>query len=164
VLTPTSEKCTRDKNKLNRSKTAPSRKQRWILAEEIWETKGLRWPGSSFGQILSSSLILFANEEGTRDQGAARLCRIVKSEAAQLIWKTRNRRVITGKEPPTRRELRHKWVHALNQRPKQDCIMTDRNLFKKLYRRVWYTWKGVLMNEKDLPKDWNTEAGVLVRM
>jgi hypothetical protein len=28
------------------------------LAEEFWETKGLEWPGSSFGQIL----ITFTND------------------------------------------------------------------------------------------------------
>jgi hypothetical protein len=95
-----------------------------------------------------------SHEEGTRDQGAARLYRIVMSEAAhrrleieELLMENNTRRV--------------------NQRLKQDCIMTDRNLFKKKAIPkgvVLNTWKGVLRNEKDLPKDWITEAGVLVRM
>jgi hypothetical protein len=45
--------------------------------------------------------------------------------------------------------------------------MTDRNLFKKKAIPkgvVLNTWKGVLRNEKDIPKDWSTETGVLVRM
>lgn len=97
--------------------------------------------------------------------GTTRLFRILISESAHLIWRLRNERVINAKDPATTREIRNRWLKAINNRLRIDCALTNgikygkRAIDKKLVQK---TWCNVLKDEENLPKDWTWEAGVLV--
>lgn len=139
---------------------APGQEEIWELASELWKLKtGDELPKPAMGQIMACVAIK------RRDTGETRLLRILVSESAHLIWRLRNERVIQGKDPASAREIHNRWLKAINNRFGLDCAMTNevkygkRSIKKSLVQK---TWSKVLKNEKDLPKDWTWETGVLV--
>ena len=100
-----------------------------------------------------------------RDAGTTHLFRILISESAHLIWRIRNERVIQGKPEASPQEVHFRWLKAINNRLKIDCVLTNGVKYgKKAIDKslVLRTWKKTLKNEEILPKDWTRETGVLV--
>ncbi|KAJ3978783.1 hypothetical protein F5890DRAFT_1422265, partial [Lentinula detonsa] len=117
------------------------------------------------GNIMASGLTQVTNRKGKPDKGKSRLQRIVISESAHLIWKLRNIRVISGREPPSKKEIANKWHFALNSRLATDRILTNKKTFSNRAIEptlVLNTWRGTIEDEGNLPEDWTREAGVLV--
>ncbi|KAF8302611.1 hypothetical protein DL93DRAFT_2067098, partial [Clavulina sp. PMI_390] len=122
--------------------------------------------------VLTSVFAEFKARNGGPRRGAARLYNIVATEAAFIIWKFRNARVIgrddgEGDQPHrvTRREAVGALARVLNQRLSDDQRLTNRVKYgnKALSRDVvTSTWSGVLHNEARLPPDWLRQPGVLV--
>lgn len=139
---------------------APGRVEVWDLASELWKLKtGEDLPPPTMGQIMGCA----AMKRG--DAGTTRLHRIIVSESAHLVWKLRNERVIQEKEPASAREIRGRWLKAINSRLVVDAALTNNTKYsKKAIKKdlVLRTWSKVLQNEEQLPKDWTRETGVLV--
>ncbi|KAJ7102968.1 hypothetical protein C8R43DRAFT_907040 [Mycena crocata] len=146
----------------------PGQSQVWCMAQDFWTQKHEKWPTLSLGSILGCGLAVFEDEKGKPLTSTARLYRILITESLYLIWKLRCEFVIqrNGELPPTESEIRNRWVHQINERIKIDRGLTDKFRFGRQYyvqpRIVMDTWRGTLENEKDLPRDWPTEAEVLV--
>ncbi|KAF9464302.1 hypothetical protein BDZ94DRAFT_1354993 [Collybia nuda] len=93
--------------------------------------------------------------------GKNRLFSILVSETAHLIWKTRCERGTTH----TRRELENKWTQCINTCLKLDILQTNHSEYgKKAIKEsvVLDTWKGILKDEGNLPKEWIWQSSVLV--
>ncbi|KAJ6559890.1 hypothetical protein B0H19DRAFT_1069610 [Mycena capillaripes] len=142
---------------------SPGREIIWRAAETIWAGKQRKWPAVSLGGVLGIGLADFCDERGRRDAGAERLYRILMSEAAYLIWKTRNDRVINRDgEPITEAEIINKWKYNIEHRRQVDMTLARR--LPKDGRRtlmpqlVWDTWSGT----PDLPQNWLKDPRVLV--
>ena len=94
---------------------------------------------------------------GRRDPGANRLYRILISETAHLIWKSRCTRVIERGSDPSRyfseAELRNKWTSCINTRLRIDLLLTDRKKYDNRalnFKKVLKTWTGVLKDSENL--------------
>ena len=97
--------------------------------------------------------------------GASRLAKLVLTETAHAIWKTRCERVIG--QPRARGEgaIEHVWFAAIDNR-----LLLDQQLTRKALagtRRidkevVLRTWAGVVERDGGLPEEWTDLAGVLV--
>ncbi|KAJ3998742.1 ribonuclease H-like protein [Lentinula boryana] len=137
----------------------------WNLCGEILTKAGITWESPSIGNIMASGLTQVINRKGKPDKGKSRLKRIVISESTHLIWKLRNSRVISGREPPSKKEIANKWHFALNTRLATDKILTNKKTFSHRAIEstlVLNTWRGTIEDEGNLPEDWTREAGVLV--
>ncbi|KAH9929188.1 uncharacterized protein B0H18DRAFT_1093996 [Fomitopsis serialis] len=147
---------------------APGQKEIWELTEKLWKMKNKKWTKPLIGGILGCANAMFKTEKGKILKRDARLYRILVSEAAYLIWKLRNARVIqsNGEHHSSKNEITNKWLNAINERLTIDCKMTNNKKYGKKALKpalVESTWKGVLKNEKYLPYDWTTgKVGVLV--
>ncbi|KAG7445486.1 uncharacterized protein BT62DRAFT_896988, partial [Guyanagaster necrorhizus] len=68
------------------------------------------------------------------------------------------------------REIEQRWLHMVNRRMRQDCILSDKKKFQKKAIQttnknlVLITWAGSIMNEHQFLKDWMETVGVLVSM
>lgn len=142
----------------------------WALASQIWEKKsdavGVHEPLEvSLGGILSCGV---QPEKARKEPGGRwteRFRRMVMIEAAHLIWKLRNDRVINEKAPPTMDEIGARWNLAMNRRLRLDCLLCDKKKFGKMAlskAAVLGTWSGTLVQEALFPRDWTESSGVLV--
>ncbi|KAJ6469898.1 hypothetical protein C8R45DRAFT_837114 [Mycena sanguinolenta] len=150
---------------------APGQEILWNLAKELWETKGYAWPEISLGGIMACGFADVEDARGRRDPGANRLYRILVSETANLIWKTRCTRVIErGSDPAqyfSEAELRNKWRYCMNSRLKTDFILTDKLKFENRAlnpKKVLGTWKGILKDPENLADPQLSQSRVLVGM
>ncbi|KAJ7140527.1 ribonuclease H-like protein [Mycena crocata] len=131
----------------------------WRQASKIWRRK----TGTDLYPTLGEIMVCGMAQKG--DKGTTRLYRILVSEAAFLIWKIRNERVIQQKNEASRQEIENRWMLSINNRLKFDRAQTDaakygsKSLKKSL---VQETWTKVIENESYLPEDWMREAEVLV--
>ncbi|KAJ6564118.1 hypothetical protein B0H19DRAFT_942602 [Mycena capillaripes] len=142
---------------------SPGQEIVWKAAEIVWAGKQREWPTVSLGGVLGCGLADFRDEQGKRDGGAERLYRILMSEAAYLIWKIRNDRVINRNgEPATEAEIMNKWKYNIEHHIQVDIALANRPpkggrpaLAPQL---VWDTWSGTLV----LPPNWLKNPRVLV--
>ncbi|KAJ6630752.1 hypothetical protein B0H10DRAFT_2336653 [Mycena sp. CBHHK59/15] len=72
------------------------------------------------GEIMACEAI------NKKDTGTTRLFRILVSESAHLIWRLRNERVIQEKDAASDREIRNRWLKAINNRITLDCLLVMR--------------------------------------
>lgn len=133
----------------------------WNLTDELWKKRFNCDILPSYGGILGCGLSNF-NEEGRPNVGKNRLYRIIITESAHLIWKTRCERQIEGKKR-TPMGIHNRWVGTMNNRLSLNCTMTSRTRYGKkapARRLVKDTWKGCLMDEDSLPDDLQKKMGV----
>ncbi|KAJ7610029.1 hypothetical protein DFH06DRAFT_1016813 [Mycena polygramma] len=147
--------------------TRPGQKEVWQLAEKLWLLNHTDWPAVSFGGMLGCGLATFKDENGKNSPPTTRLFRIIMTESMHLIWKLRCDCVIARDgEPPTLNEIHNKWVAIINERLTIDRALTNRVKFGKQHSLppslVLDTWKGSLLDEDKLPKDWLRDPEVLV--
>ncbi|KAJ7626948.1 hypothetical protein FB45DRAFT_1059828 [Roridomyces roridus] len=148
---------------------APGREKMWSLAQQLWEMKGYSWPEVSLGGILACGFAGVHDASGKKDSGADRLFRILISETAHQIWKTRCTRVIdNGSNPekyPSEHEVHNKWLACINERLRSDFILTDKLKFENRalnLKMVLNTWKNVLDGDTNLPAVSLRESRLLV--
>jgi ribonuclease HI len=146
---------------------SPGQEIIWREVENIWSKKNNKWLTPSLGLILGCGLAEFHTVDGKKDEGAGRLYRILMSEAAYLIWKIRNERVINRDgEPATEQEIINKWYYHINYRLKVDTTLaTHPPEGKKMTlapRKVLETWSGILDNEGAMPANLLRDPRVLV--
>ncbi|KAJ6537967.1 hypothetical protein B0H19DRAFT_1079062 [Mycena capillaripes] len=126
---------------------SPGQEVVWKAAEAVWAGKHRDWPSISLGGVLGCGLADFRDGQGKKDEGAERLYRILMSEAAYLIWKIRNDRVINRSgEPTMETEIMNKWKYNIEHRVQVDITLASRTpkngrptLVPQL---VWDTWSG----------------------
>ncbi|KAF9492424.1 hypothetical protein BDN71DRAFT_1396724 [Pleurotus eryngii] len=143
----------------------PGQAEVWEMAKELWIKKGHEWRQPWIGDILACRTRMIKNDMGETQHGDMRFWRILVAESAYLIWKLRCARVIQdGNNPITQVEVRNKWRKAMNERLDLDRKMTHKRHGKRAIKTgiVLETWKEVLKNEHELPKDWIDSSGVLV--
>ncbi|KAJ3999730.1 hypothetical protein F5050DRAFT_1797644 [Lentinula boryana] len=150
---------------------SPGQELVWKLAGELWKSKEsgiIQWRDLTIGDILGCGLSRI-NKRGSKKPltGETRLWKILVAHSAYLIWTMRCERVIHNEGRPfSESEVRNRWVKAINGRLDLDRNMTSQRYEKKALskRLVLQTWKRVLMNEENLPKDWTDGRidGVLV--
>ncbi|KAJ6534231.1 hypothetical protein B0H19DRAFT_964508, partial [Mycena capillaripes] len=146
---------------------SPGREIVWREVEKIWSKKNEIWTTPSLGVVLGSGLAEFRNDDGYRNEGAERLYRILMSEAAYLIWRLRNERVIQRDgEPATEQEIVNRWNYHINYRLQVDITLANRPPEGKkpalTPKKVLETWSGTLDNESGMPANWLREPRVLV--
>lgn len=143
----------------------PGQAEIWDLAEELWTKKGYEWRQPWIGDILGCGTRVIRNDDGAPQHGDTRFWRILIAESAYLIWKLRCARVIQDENRPiSQTEVKNKWRRTMNERLDIDRRMTQSRYGKRALRTrvVLRTWKGVLLNENTLPKNWIDLSGVLV--
>ncbi|KAI5986632.1 hypothetical protein EDD15DRAFT_2389828 [Pisolithus albus] len=121
----------------------------WPLVRQLWSKRETSCPLISFGSILGAGLADFRHK-GKRLLGKNRLFQILVLESAHLIWKIR-----------CPQQMGARYQHPL----KFDRLQTDTKRYgsKALkIETVSETWKGLLMNEENLPETWIWKSGVLV--
>jgi hypothetical protein len=89
------------------------------------------------------------------------------SESAYFIWKLRCKRVSEDwpeEQWPQEAEIHNRWLAAMNARLTLDRAVTSNKYGKKSLKQnvVLSTWKDLLKDEDNLPKNWLNTAGVLV--
>ncbi|KAJ7824831.1 hypothetical protein B0H13DRAFT_1658299 [Mycena leptocephala] len=146
---------------------SPGQEVVWREVRDIWAKKTNHWPTPTLGVILGCGLAELRNDDGKRDEGAERLYRILVSEAAYLIWKIRNERVINRDgAPATEQEILNKWNYHINHRLQVDIILANRPPEGKKSalapKVVLETWSGTLDKEGTMPENWLREPRVLV--
>jgi ribonuclease HI len=146
---------------------SPGREIVWKEVENIWAKKNEKWPPLSLGGILGSGLAEFRTEDGKKDEGAERLYRILMSEAAYLIWRLRNERVIDRDgEPASEQEIINRWNYHINYRLQVDITLANRRPDGKkpalAPKKILDTWSGTLDDEGKMPANWLREPRVLV--
>ncbi|KAJ7636504.1 hypothetical protein FB45DRAFT_1001578 [Roridomyces roridus] len=148
---------------------APGREKMWSLAQQLWEMKGYSWPEVSLGGILACGFAGVHDASGKKDSGADRLFRILISETAHQIWKTRCTRVIDNGSNPEKylseHEIHNKWLACINERLRSDFILTDKLKFENRalnLKMVLNTWKNVLDGDTNLPAVSLRESRLLV--
>ncbi|KAF8966642.1 RnaseH-domain-containing protein [Flammula alnicola] len=142
----------------------------WKAAKELWTLRGLPWPEPTFGAILGSGARLFHNQNQKKPlPGANRLYRIIMSESAHLIWRTRCKwRIQDEGDPekiPNPTEIWNKWISVINRRLQLECLQTNIAKYGRLAIHpavVEKTWWAVLKDRGNLPDDWIRSTGVLV--
>lgn len=135
----------------------------WALAKGLWKRKGGGWPDPARTcDVLAATMADLRTDRGKRRPGATRLYKILITESVFLIWKLRNERVIRGVDSETGghtpREVRNRWLSALNARLRLDIAMTrGRWGSSKIPKEVALgTWRNTLENEANLPEDWTS--------
>ncbi|PPQ71790.1 hypothetical protein CVT25_005499 [Psilocybe cyanescens] len=141
----------------------------WKTAKELWAVRQLPWTEPSLGMILGANQIEVHTAQGTLLKGASRLLKILVSETAHLIWKTRCQWRITDgadfakiKAPAT---IRKTWITAINKRLHYEMLATNRVRYgRKALKKdtVETTWWAVLADRNNLQEDWIRTTGVLV--
>ena len=140
----------------------------WRNLKQLWLKKHKSWPElQNIGHMTGCGLAEFKNQEGKALKDVNRLSRILISESAHLIWKLRCKRVSKGKpeeEWPQEAEIHNRWLATMNARLTLDRAITNNKYGKRALRQevVLGTWRNVLENEKNLPKNWLRTTGVLV--
>jgi len=147
---------------------APGRAQIWKLANKLWRMRTNRPLPISYGSILGCGLPMYSRE-GKPDTGLNRLSKIITSESAHLIWKLRCERRIEKEDDPQKshseREIHNRWVQMMNSRLTIDSLSTNVKKFGKKAvktKLVLRTWKGCLLDDEGLPRNWCGRKGVLV--
>ncbi|KAJ3978666.1 hypothetical protein F5890DRAFT_1655098, partial [Lentinula detonsa] len=150
---------------------SPGQELIWKLANEFWDTKRnthIQWRALTVGDILGCGLARIKKQGSKKPNvGDARCWKLLIAHSSYLIWTMRCERVIKNDGRPFHEgEVRNRWVKAMNGRLESDRNMTNPRYEKKALnkRLVLQTWKGVLLNERTLPKDWTDGRvdGVLV--
>ena len=130
------------------------------MASEMWRMKTGNDLRPTIGQIMASGVLKGRNPRETRLQ------KILITESAHLIWRIRNERVIQQKGSAAIPMIKNRWLKTMNNRLAIDCLMTDKNMYKKKslpVSLVKSTWKGTLRDERTLAKHWPLKrVGVLV--
>lgn len=145
-------------------------KEVWALTESLWKMKGGAWPNPRRTcDVLAATMADLKTTSGQKRTGASRLYKILVTEAAFLIWKLRNERVLgatgltAGQHTPT--EIKNRWLSAINMRLRLDIAMTQNRWGRgKIPKEtVLRTWRHTLNHEAGLPEDWtSTSCEVLV--
>ena len=147
---------------------APGRATAWHLAKTLWNKKGKPWPTPTIGTVLGMAAISFSEDGLPQEGGADRLFRILMSETAYFIWKLRCERVIEHQNDPAKhasqKEIRNRWLTAINNRLRIDIQMTRISLSKKAIksRILKSTWTRIVADEDSLPTNWLKAKEVLV--
>ncbi|KAJ7572423.1 hypothetical protein C8J56DRAFT_807628 [Mycena floridula] len=144
----------------------PGQAELWNLAQLLWVNKKLQWPQMTLGLALGCGLVKFHNADGRLLLGATRLFRVLVAETVHTIWKIRCDIVLKRNNVPmAAAQVHNMWVHALNERLKTDCLMTNQSHYGKRALNsdlVLCTWSGTLRDEINLPDSWIMEPKVLV--
>jgi len=118
--------------------------------------------------LLGCGLAVYMKDDKP-DTGLNRLCKIIISESAHLIWKLRCERRIAREDGPQKfhseREIHNRWVQAMNSRLTIDSLSTNTKKFGRKAtkaRIVLQTWEGCLLRNGELPRNWCGKKGVLV--
>ena len=157
---------------------AMPRRQIWMMARDLWPHEQDLWPEINLGTILGCGALSppavnewepneRRNEQRNAPQqprGTIRLLQILISESAYLIWTLRCERVIGNPDHRhNEREIRTRWLRAINLRLTEDKIITTRiKRDKQTKQLVRGTWEPVLRKSLAIPNDWLYHREVLV--
>ncbi|KAJ4475513.1 hypothetical protein J3R30DRAFT_3375716 [Lentinula aciculospora] len=130
------------------------------MAGELWSKKktNIPWRAPTIGDIIGCGLARIYGD-GTEKilQGESRLWKLLIAQSAHLIWALHCERVIRNEGRNfTENKIRNRWVKKVNDLLELNRNMTHRKYDKKALskRLVLQTWKGILVNEDRLPRDW----------
>ncbi|KAJ7574960.1 hypothetical protein C8J56DRAFT_802209 [Mycena floridula] len=139
----------------------PGQAELWSLAQLLWEKKRQQWPQMSMGLALGCGLAKFYDDNGRLQLGTTRLFRILVAETMHTIWKIRCKIALNQNNVPmVRAQIHNIWVQVMNERLKNDCLMTNQARYGKRALNsdlVLRTWSGTLRDENSLPDSWIME-------
>ncbi|KAJ3898842.1 hypothetical protein F5879DRAFT_1064900 [Lentinula edodes] len=134
-----------------------------ISNNEKWMRKSKNIP-PSIGDILGCGLARIKIQH-TVLIGDCRLWKLLIAHSAYLIWVLRCERVIGNDGSAiSNAEVRNRWCKMINDLLRMDCCMTNKRYESKALPKglILQTWRGILKDEGNLPKDWTNTNGVLV--
>jgi ribonuclease HI len=141
----------------------------WPTAQQLWQKKGLTWPALSLGSALGCGISDFQKAQGKQLPGANRFYTILMSESIHMIWKIRCEWRIDRESDPERLhttvEIRRRWLLAINNWLRYDCLLTNKLRYGRKALRistVHKTWSGTLRDEAHMPDNWHNLSEVLV--
>ncbi|KAI0721266.1 hypothetical protein C8T65DRAFT_566487 [Cerioporus squamosus] len=146
----------------------PWRLEVWSMAMALLAKRKILVDQFEFGHMLAAGSLKVVAADGAERPADTRLLRTVLTELVYLIWVMRCEWVI-GRDGSMDRtfsakEASERWLWRLNRRLKLDVARTKfpkhRGMISKLV--VVGTWRGLLLNEHNLPDDWTSMSGVLV--
>lgn len=117
----------------------------WRLMNVPWKKRSGKVFQPSTQAIMSCGVLPPNPEKNKYLKAGERLRRILISEAAFLIWKLRNERVINGEAEKSEREITNKWKHAIKRRYELDKLMSNSQKFGRKAidsDLVMDTWSG----------------------
>ena len=149
----------------------------WRLTRDVWPHEEELWPNINMGIILRCGTLSTPEEEQSDDgnddsddnhqkrsnkKGADRLCQILVSESAHLIWILRCEQVIQERSHVTE-EIKARWHKAVNARLTDDKIMATKvKRGKTSIKLVQSTWEKALQKSSPIPRNWIYIREVLV--
>jgi len=134
----------------------------WTLVKDAWKGKTGNEIEILFPDILCCGALKQRGE--TKEMGEMRYYRILISEAAHLIWKLRNERVIRDRKITTQ-EIQNRWKYSMSLRFDLDLAATARRYGKQAIQPqiVSATWCQTAEGTGNIPQDWmESSTGVLV--
>ncbi|KAK7018665.1 hypothetical protein VNI00_018351, partial [Paramarasmius palmivorus] len=104
----------------------------WEEAETVWReaTASDDWEQPTLDVIMACANVSFGADE-LETRGKTRLYQILVLEAAFLIWKMRNERVINESGPKNLREIKNRWKYTIDSRRKIDVLLTNKRRYGK---------------------------------
>ncbi|KAJ3871289.1 hypothetical protein F5051DRAFT_341111 [Lentinula edodes] len=145
---------------------SPGQERIWELAGALWGKKlnNITWRMPTVGDILGCGLAKIKNKEVLL-RGDCRLWKLLIAHSAYLIWTLRCERVIANEGKAfSQAEVQNRWSTMINNLLEMDQQLSNKRYEKKALPKglVIQTWRGLLHNEKSLPRDWIDVNGVLV--
>ncbi|EMD32472.1 hypothetical protein CERSUDRAFT_23064, partial [Gelatoporia subvermispora B] len=124
----------------------------WQMARTVWLKKHHEWSTPGLGDILGCGSMVIKDATGKPKPGRTRLWKILVSESAFLIWKTRNRQLFDASPCPRASLptlLHSSWTRAVDNRLAIDQVLTKSSFkHRKLTRTlVLETWSGILESD-----------------
>ncbi|TFK79297.1 hypothetical protein K466DRAFT_559995 [Polyporus arcularius HHB13444] len=138
----------------------------WPLAAEVLDKKGVCGPALTYGAILGCASARAKDRKGVATRPASRLMKIVRAEAAHLIWRLRCEWVIGRDADDTRdhtvEEIRSRWHAVMTRRADLDRSLTSRRFGARAlkWELVDQTWRDTPFQHKQYVQD--SIPGVLV--
>ncbi|KAG1763762.1 ribonuclease H-like domain-containing protein [Suillus occidentalis] len=153
----------------------------WKLTKELWPPNLGTWPKIRLGTILGCGNLHLKkqihneqapderennndNEMDDKTKGAARLLRILISEATYLIWIIRCNSTI-NETTYTTDNIVKRWTNRINNRLQLDRISARKIIrTKKFTKLVTHTWENTIQinHNTGIQEDWATALEVLV--
>ncbi|KAJ3916129.1 hypothetical protein F5877DRAFT_47199 [Lentinula edodes] len=128
------------------------------------KSNNIPWRNPSIGDILGCGLARIKIQH-TVLIGDCRLWKLLIAHSAYLIWVLQCERVIGNDGSAiSNAEVRNRWCKMINDLLRMDCCMTNKRYESKALPKglILQTWRGILKDEGNLPKDWTNTNGVLV--
>lgn len=136
----------------------------WSLTRHTWPPSLGAWKEPSYGEILACGCLAPPGEHQDASpsaKGASRLCMILLSESAHLIWVLRCDRTINGAQHQES-DIQTRWLHKITSHLDIDRRAALSSHYPLSLPKMKHTGQCFLKHNQRLPDNWATHPEVLV--